>query len=313
MQVTIRPLVEDDLPEADRIFRLAFGTFLGLPDPLSFMGDADLVTSRWRAAPEATVGAFDGETLVGSNFATRWGRFGFFGPLTIKPDLWDRGIAQQLLSATMEWFRMSDVTQVGLFTFPHSPRHIGLYQKFGFWPRFLTPIMWKPAGPVAKPAAHTAYSALSASEQASCLDACRTLTGSIQAELDVTTEILSVAQQRLGETVLIHDGSDLAGFAVLHQGAGSEAGSDTTFVKFGAVRGGADAPRRFMRLLDACEAAAGARAPGRLIAGVNAERHHACRLMMEAGFRTLISGVAMLCPNEASYNRADCFVMDDWR
>lgn len=38
--VIVRPLEERDLPEADRIMRLAFGTFLGLPDPSGFMGDA---------------------------------------------------------------------------------------------------------------------------------------------------------------------------------------------------------------------------------------------------------------------------------
>ena len=30
--VSVRPLREDDLSKADRIMRLAFGTFLGLPD-----------------------------------------------------------------------------------------------------------------------------------------------------------------------------------------------------------------------------------------------------------------------------------------
>ncbi len=38
------------LEEAERAFRLAFGTFLGLPDPLRFMGEADLVRPRWRRA-----------------------------------------------------------------------------------------------------------------------------------------------------------------------------------------------------------------------------------------------------------------------
>lgn len=38
-EVTIRPLSEPDIPEADRIMHLAFGTFLGLPDPLAFVGD----------------------------------------------------------------------------------------------------------------------------------------------------------------------------------------------------------------------------------------------------------------------------------
>ncbi len=31
----------------------------------------------------------------------------------------------------------------GLFTFAHSQKHVGLYQRFGFWPRFLTALMSK--------------------------------------------------------------------------------------------------------------------------------------------------------------------------
>ena len=34
--VAIRPLRETELDAADRIFREAFGTFVGLPDPLRF-------------------------------------------------------------------------------------------------------------------------------------------------------------------------------------------------------------------------------------------------------------------------------------
>src|SRR5690348_3459138 len=75
VSVTIRSLEERDLPAADRICRLAFGTFLGLPDPMTFMGDGDFVSTRWRAEPAGAIAAeLDGE-LVGSNLATRWGSF----------------------------------------------------------------------------------------------------------------------------------------------------------------------------------------------------------------------------------------------
>ena len=79
--------------------------------------------------------------MVGTNFATRWGSVGFFGPLTIRPDLWDRGIAQQLLRPTMDLFEKWGVRHAGLFTFASSPKHVNLYQKFGFWPRYLTALM----------------------------------------------------------------------------------------------------------------------------------------------------------------------------
>jgi hypothetical protein len=85
--VSVRPLAESDLSAADEIMRVAFGTFLGVPEPRTFMGDAAFVQPRWRSNPIAAFAAeFDG-TLVGSNFATRWGSLDFFGPLTVRPDL----------------------------------------------------------------------------------------------------------------------------------------------------------------------------------------------------------------------------------
>ncbi len=53
--VYVRPLRETDLPTADRILRLAFGTFVGLPDPMSFFGDADIVHTRFLANPSAAL------------------------------------------------------------------------------------------------------------------------------------------------------------------------------------------------------------------------------------------------------------------
>ena len=143
MNVTIRLLEKKDLTQADRIFRLAFGTFLGLPDPMSFMGDADLVSSRWLMDPSAAFGAYRDGELLGSNFVANWGTFGFFGPLTVRPDLWEKGIAKSLLEATMGLFEQWGTRQAALFTFAHSPKHTALYQKFGFWPQFLTPVMAK--------------------------------------------------------------------------------------------------------------------------------------------------------------------------
>jgi len=139
--VCIRPLQESDLPTADRILRLAFGTFVGLPDPTSFFGDADIVRTRFLANPSAALAAEVKGELVGSNFVTNWGSVGFFGPLSVRPDLWDRGVAKRLLESTIKLFDKWGTKYAGLFTFSDSPKHIGLYQKFGFWPWFLTAIM----------------------------------------------------------------------------------------------------------------------------------------------------------------------------
>src|SRR5580698_733321 len=134
-------LKPSELEEAGRIVRLAFGTFLGLPDPLDFMGDRDLITPRWRSTHVKVIAAREGGRLIGSNVVTRWGSFGFFGPLTVLPEYWDRGVAKRLLESTMPIFERWGVRHTGLFTFAHSAKHVGLYQKFGYWPRYLTAIM----------------------------------------------------------------------------------------------------------------------------------------------------------------------------
>src|ERR1700730_817163 len=55
--VSVRPLAESDLPAADEIMRVAFGTFLGVPEPRTFMGDAASVQPRWRSNPTAAFAA----------------------------------------------------------------------------------------------------------------------------------------------------------------------------------------------------------------------------------------------------------------
>ncbi|MEH2538415.1 MULTISPECIES: GNAT family N-acetyltransferase [unclassified Bradyrhizobium] len=115
-----RPVVgkleEEDLPEAARIFRLAFGTFLGAPNPDMFWADRDYVYGRQQAAHVASFGATLDGKLVGSNFATNWGSVGFFGPLTVRPDLQEQGIARALLAVTMQQFDIWKTQHVGLFT-----------------------------------------------------------------------------------------------------------------------------------------------------------------------------------------------------
>ena len=53
-------------------------------------------------------------------------------------------MGKRLMEPVMKCFAGWGTTHAGLFTFAQSPKHLGLYQKFGFWPRFLTAIMSKP-------------------------------------------------------------------------------------------------------------------------------------------------------------------------
>jgi hypothetical protein len=201
--------------------------------------------------PDAAFGAEVGGELVGSNCATNRGTVGFFGPLTIRPDLWDRGVGKRLMEPVMECFARWGTAHAGLFTFAHSQKHVGLYQRFGFWPRFLTAIMSKPVEQAGQSSHWTSFSEVQGGEREAALSACRQLTDEIYG-LDVSGEINAVATQKLGDTLLLWDDAGLVGFAVCHCGPGTEAGSGTCYVEFGAVRPGPTAGEDFDRLLKAC-------------------------------------------------------------
>jgi GNAT superfamily N-acetyltransferase len=311
--VLVRPLAEANLDEADRIFRLAFGTGLGMPDPMRFAGDADTVRTRWKADPAAAfVAEVDGR-LAGSNFAANWGSVGIFGPLTVAPEHWGHGVGQRLLDRTMELFTRWNTRHIGLFTFAHSPKQVGLYQKYGFWPRYLTAIMARPAETGSAPFGSTVLSEVPNRDLPGTIRAIAELTDSIYLGLDVGGEIDAVMTQKLGDTVLLDDAAGLQALAVCHIGPGSEAGSGTCFIKFAAVRPGPDADRGFGRLLDACQQLAAERGASVLLAGANAGCDRAWTAMTARGFRPLMQGVAMHRPNDAGYHTSDRYVIDDWR
>jgi GNAT superfamily N-acetyltransferase len=316
--VVVRALREEDLGEADRIIRLAFGTFLRAPDPLLVFGDRQTIANRWRMNPSGILGAYLDGKVVGSNVATKWGTFGWFGPLSVRPDLWDKGIAKELMGPTMDLFSEWQTTRQELFTFAESPKHVGLYQKFGFHARFLTAIMTKKVHQQKRsrkgPAQFLTFSSLSSKkERELTLRECRELTESVDGGLDVSDEIKAVQDLRLGDTVLVRDGSRLASFAVCHVGAETEAGSGGCFIKFGMAVSKADAGAAFRRLLTACEDFASRSGAVTIEAGVNLGRSEAYRGMLSYGFRTEFQGVAMQRPNRAGLNRPDVFAIYDLR
>jgi GNAT superfamily N-acetyltransferase len=225
MSGVIRPMTKADLPEARRICRTAFGTFLGAPDPENFWADRDYVYGRFAAEHVASFAAEQDGELVGSNFATRWGSFGFFGPITMRPARQGQGIGKALVEAVSNQFEDWGVSHAGLCTFPQSPLHIALYGKFGFRARFLNPIMALPAQPAGDAGSWSRYSELPEGDRPAVEAACRELTDMLYDGLDLGAEIRTAAARGLGDTLLLREGaSRLAGFAVCHWGPASEAG-----------------------------------------------------------------------------------------
>ena len=316
-RVKIGLLKRTELEEADRIFRLAFGTFIGLPNPADFMGDRNMLISRWHAPHVQALAAREDGRLIGTNVLTRWGSFAFFGPLTILPEYWDRGIAQRLLEATVKIFDQKGLKHTALFTFANSAKHVGLYQKFGYWPGYLTALMNYAPQPTATPPARKSHppvhlSTLPRSQREQAIAACARLTNQIDKGLDLGDEIRSLLKHKIGEVVLTYTRNTLDGFALCLHGPGSEGGTKTCYIKFAAARSGEGAGERFDSLLDACDAFALARGVP-IEAGMNFAREDAYRRMRAHGFRAYAQGVSMQRPHQHRHNHSDAYVIEDWR
>jgi hypothetical protein len=84
VDVVVRAAREEDLARADALLRAAFDAFTGRSDHLR---DGDPLRSRWRTGPERVVVAELDGRVVGSNVITVRGRTGWFGPLSVDPQL----------------------------------------------------------------------------------------------------------------------------------------------------------------------------------------------------------------------------------
>lgn len=311
MDIVVRPLAAADLPAAARINRAAFSQFFGIPDPAKFRVGADVIGPRWRLWPEAGLALDLDGALAAAALMMRWGSVCVLGPVTVAPAHWSKGLARTLMPKLLEILGRGDFAFTGLVTHPQSPKHVRLYESYGFRMQRITAVMAKAVS--ATPAAARQFSRLPDAERAPLIEAMRELSDGVFPGLDVTVEAADLAEHGLGETLLLESGGRLDAMALCHVGLGSEASSGQVFVKFAAARGGKNAHLRFQRLLAACEAYAALRGAAQLVAGTNTGRTETYELMQRAGFRTVMNTVAMTRPGTDGYNRPGIYVIDDWR
>ncbi|HLJ84463.1 MAG TPA: GNAT family N-acetyltransferase [Candidatus Eremiobacteraceae bacterium] len=300
-----------DLPAADGIFRGAFAAYLGV-DPQTFMRGRAMVQGRFGTNPAGAIVAHDGDKVVGSNMLANWGSFGFFGPLTVDPTRWKQGIAKRLMEETVARFDAWGTRHAALFTFADSTQHQALYQKFDFWPRFLTAIMHKvPSEPPAQ--TFSRFSRLDRNQRVSAVDEARDLCDDVLAGLDLGREIDGIAAQSLGDTILIRSGDRLEGIALCHFGGASEADERSFYVKFAAARPGQNAQSNFIALIGACESLAVENGLTDIEIGVSTETVEAYRTLIGLGFKPAHFGVFMLRGVGSAIYRPDRYVIADLR
>ena len=243
--------------------------------------------------------------IVGSVVVSFWGQLAVLGPLTVRPDHCNAGIARALMPAALDAVDRAGASVTALYTHPASPRHLRLYESFGFASGHLIAVM---SCPVDAAAAGPVPALLGQGAPDSTVAECARLASGIFPGLDLTAPIRAAASQGLGDTVLLRRNGVLAGFAACQTGAGSEAGTGVLRVSFAAAEPGALAG-----LLDAVACYAAFRGAARVDVSANVGRRAAYRLLKERGYRTHMNGVAMLRPDTSGYDGPDVLLLEEWR
>ena len=145
MNVNLRPLTDADVPAAARINRAAFSAFFGISDPAKFRVGADVIGPRWSLWPESGIALDVDGTLAGAALMMRWGSVCVLGPVTVAPEHWGKGFARLLMTKLIDIADRSGFAFTGLFTHPQSPKHIRLYESYGFRMQRITAVMAKAA------------------------------------------------------------------------------------------------------------------------------------------------------------------------
>ena len=227
--IKIRRVRKGDLSKVRDVIEQAFGDFFERQvgtRPRQVFGGAQYVHHRWLMEPWGCFVAEEGDgKIVGAAIAVMWGTVGVIGPVAVLTNYQNQDIGQQLLTACQEFFDENKATLQGLATYPYSPKHLVMYQKFGYKPKGLVVVTSKAidrpdspaaaARPALKPGlAVRRYSTLEEARKKQVMQKVRRITNGFWRGLDLAKEIEIVDGLTLGDTLLLEKGREVIGFAV---------------------------------------------------------------------------------------------------
>jgi ribosomal protein S18 acetylase RimI-like enzyme len=324
--IKVRRVRKGDLLRIREVIESAFADFyerqLG-SRPRQVFGGAQYVHHRWLMEPWGCFVAEENETkIVGASIAVCWGSVGLVGPLAVLTTYQNQKIAQGLIGASQEFFAENRVTLQGLVTFPYSPKHLVLYQKFDFKPRALVALTAKslerrdlmtlPKPPRGAPRV-TRFSAYEEGKKKALLGRLRALTGKLYRGLDLTKEIEIVDGLALGDTLLLEKDRAVVGFAICHTPGVSEAPQGALYIKFAAIDPARRRPEHLTQLLTACEEYAVSSGCQRVIAPVYTTYWRAYQALLASGYVMDMLMIRMKRGKHDEYEKEEDFVLDDWR
>ncbi len=324
--VKIRRVRKGDLSKVRDVIEQAFGDFFERQvgtRPRQVFGGAQYVHHRWLMEPWGCFVAEEGDgKIVGAALAVMWGSLGIVGPIAVLTNYQNQDIGQQLLGACQEFFDENKATLAGASTYPYSPKHLMLYQKFGYRPRGLVVVTGKhldrrevvqPARAARPGLGVRRYSTLEEAKKKPAMARMRRITNGIWRGLDLGKEVEIVDGLALGDTLLLEKGREVVGFAICHLPPNSEAPHGSAYVKFLAVDQRHQRPEYLHALLGAVEELAAGAQLGQVVAPAYTYYWTAYQVLLERGYRIDFTMVRLKRGKQEDAEDPATLVLDDWR
>jgi len=324
--IKIRRVRKGDLSKVRDVIEQAFGDFFERQvgtRPRQVFGGAQYVHHRWLMEPWGCFVAEEGEgKIVGAAVAVMWGTVGLVGPIAVLTNYQNQDIGQQLLAACQEFFDENHATLQGLATYPYSPKHLMLYQKFGYRPKGLVVITAKPldrrqivqaTGSSKLGVTVRRYSGLEEVKKKAAMLKIRRITNGIWRGMDVGKEVEIVEGLNLGDTLLLEKGREAIGFAIHHTPGVSEAPHGSVYIKFLAIDSRHRRPEYLHTLLGAIEELALAAQLSRVVVPAYTYYWTAYQTLLERGYHIDFTMVRMKRGKQGDHEDPSDLVLDDWR
>jgi ribosomal protein S18 acetylase RimI-like enzyme len=295
----IRTMQEDDLDAVIEIEAAAFGAWYRQ----TYGGESGVpprtqtnVRSCLAKDPAGCFVAETEDTVVGFILSRTWGSVGWFGTFSVLPDWQGQGIGKQLVAASLGYLRQRPGRVIGLSTMPESPYNLGLYLKLGFQMRHLTLFLRKSlAGSLERSIKLPCWSQATPATREGWLASLREAWGRIHPGLDYSQEMVVTAQYEQGETVVLTEGGQTVGMAVVwltsgRQGLEAKFGY-TLVLALDPAHTNAD---RFRALLAGTEGMIRAHGLKEILLPVNAQHTWALEQLLHWGYRVERAMVRMV-------------------
>ncbi len=178
----------------------------------------------WRfAISDAGEGAMlwrdDKGNVVAFNVSHLSGTEAWMGPLAVHPDHQGHGLGKAVVGAGIEFLKAAGATVIGLETMPRTMDNIGFYSSLGLNPGYLTltvTIDGVFAAPLSGRVRSVRLGGLTPDELDHSVRECKALTQSLLPGYDFSREICLTEELALGDTLMLHEGTSLVGFALCH-------------------------------------------------------------------------------------------------